>query len=301
MIEVQGLCRRFGSTLAVNDISFEVPRGQVVGLLGPNGAGKTTTMRMICGCIGATSGQVRIDGQPVSQASKETKSRIGYLPESPPLYRSMAVRDYIAFAAQIQGVQAIRPAVEQVIEQVGLGDVQHRIIGHLSKGFRQRVGLAQALVHQPELLILDEPSSGLDPAQRVEIRQLLLSLAAGERTVLLSTHILSDVEAICERVLIIHRGRMVADQPLMGNPNHHRCLEIVLARPSDRATAILESLEGVVSVQEVESDLTRFRVVIDVDIREAIVLNLAPLGLIEIRSDQNLEQSYLMHTEAVPA
>ena len=233
MIEVEGLSRSFGPTKAVDHVSFRVGRGEVVGFLGPNGAGKSTTMRMICGCIGATEGQIRIDGRDIWTAPREVKKRIGYLPESPPLYRSMSVEEYLNFAARIHGVQDIKPAVEEVLSQVGLMEVRSRIIDHLSKGYRQRVGLAQALVHAPELLILDEPTSGLDPKQRVEIRQLLSELAAGHRTVIVSTHVLSEVEALCERALIIHRGRLVADEDLRDLSSAKQSLHIELARPSD--------------------------------------------------------------------
>jgi ABC-2 type transport system ATP-binding protein len=293
---VEGLCRSFGPTTAVDDISFRVGKGEVVGFLGPNGAGKTTTMRMICGCIGATQGQIQIDGQDIMEAPHQIKARIGYLPETPPLYRTMSVQEYVAFAARIQGVTEVESATETVLSQVGLMNVRERVIGHLSKGYRQRVGLAQALVHDPELLILDEPGSGLDPAQRVEIRELLLELAAGKRTVILSTHILSEVEAVCERVLIINQGQLVADEALKSLGSGRLSHRIELARPSDRATAILETLDGVVEVEELNHSLTSFRVLVDSDIREVLALTLAPLGLVELRPETSLEQIYLRHT-----
>ena len=204
MIKVEKLSKRYGATTAVQELSFQVPKGEVVGFLGPNGAGKTTTMRIIAGSLGATEGRVTLDGQDVFENPREVKRRIGYLPEVPPLYTDMKVRDYVRFAARLKGVDDINGAAEATIDRVGLAPVAHRIIDHLSKGFRQRCGVAQALVHNPEVLILDEPYSGLDPAQRVEIRDLLKELAQEDRTVILSTHVLGDIEAMCERVVILN-------------------------------------------------------------------------------------------------
>ena len=214
MIKVEKLSKRYGATTAVQELSFQVPKGEVVGFLGPNGAGKTTTMRIIAGSLGATEGRVTLDGQDVFENPREVKRRIGYLPEVPPLYTDMKVRDYVRFAARLKGVDDINGAAEATIDRVGLAPVAHRIIDHLSKGFRQRCGVAQALVHNPEVLILDEPYSGLDPAQRVEIRDLLKELAQEDRTVILSTHVLGDIEAMCERVVILNNGKMVGQGPI---------------------------------------------------------------------------------------
>ena len=214
MIRVEHLTKRYGATTAIEDVSFEVPKGQVVGFLGPNGAGKSTTMRILTGSLGATEGRATVDGRDVFTDAREVKRRIGYLPEVPPLYPNMVVRDYVAFAGQLKGVKDPVAAAERAIARVGLGKVGHRIIEHLSKGYRQRVGLAQALVHDPEVLILDEPNSGLDPAQRVEIRDLLHDLVEDKRTIILSTHVLADIEAICRRVIIINKGRIVAEDDI---------------------------------------------------------------------------------------
>ena len=212
MIAVQGVTKRFGSLVAVNDVSFEVDRGEVVGFLGPNAAGKTTTMRMLTGTLQPDSGVVQFDGVPIETDLREAKRRVGYLPESNPLYDEMLVVEYLEYVAEIRrlrGADATR-AVRDAVEQTALDAVFFRPIGECSKGYRQRIGLAAAILHRPEILILDEPTEGLDPNQRVEIRKLIGALGA-ERTVLLSTHVMQEVEATCRRLLIIANGRLVAD------------------------------------------------------------------------------------------
>ncbi len=211
MIEVQGLTKRYGDFMAVDDISFRVERGEIVGFLGLNGAGKTTTMRMLTCYMPATSGSANIAGFDVFEQSLEVRRRIGYLPERPPLYTDMTVRSYLAYVATLSGMARgeIEDRIDAVEDRCGLADVDGRLIGHLSKGYRQRVGLAQALVHNPDVLIMDEPTSALDPAQRYEIRTLIKELAQ-DHTILLSTHILPEVEDVCERVVIINEGRVVA-------------------------------------------------------------------------------------------
>ncbi len=211
MIRVSHLTRRYGRAVAVDDLSFEIGRGEIVGFLGPNGAGKTTTMRILCGFLAATSGDVEIAGHDVHRDPIGVRRHIGYLPERCPLYSDMRVDEFLRFRAALKGVPArqMRERVEAVKEQCGLTDVGRRIIGQLSKGYCQRVGLADALVHEPELLILDEPTIGLDPTQIRQTRDLIRSLAA-RHTILLSTHILPEVEAVCRRVLILDRGRLVA-------------------------------------------------------------------------------------------
>nr|MBX2801334.1 ABC transporter ATP-binding protein [Myxococcales bacterium] len=194
MIRVEQLTKVYGATTAVEDLTFAVDRGEIVGFLGPNGAGKSTTMRMLCGSLGATRGRALIADIDVLERPREVKRLVGYLPEVPPLYPEMTVRAYLRFCAQLKSAPSPVQGVERVMEQVGLTDVAHRLIDHLSKGYRQRVGLAQALVHEPRVLVLDEPASGLDPAQRVEIRQLVRDLSQGDVTVVLSTHVLSEVE-----------------------------------------------------------------------------------------------------------
>jgi ABC-2 type transport system ATP-binding protein len=215
MIEVANLTKRFAGRTAVADISFTVARGEIVGLLGPNGAGKSTTMRILSCFLPATSGTVRVGGFDVFRDSEEVRRRIGYMPENNPLHPEMRVREYLKFRSRLKGLgfRQSRARVDVVMEQFGLTDVSRRIIGHLSKGFRQRVGLADALVHEPELIILDEPTIGLDPHQIRTVRQLIKGLAT-KHTVLISTHILPEVEMMCHRVLIMLDGRIrAADTP----------------------------------------------------------------------------------------
>jgi len=212
MISVDSVTKRYGPLTAVDGVSFEVQRGEVVGFLGPNGAGKTTTMRMLAGTLQPDGGAVRMDGRPISDDLTAARRRIGYMPENNALYTEMLVSEYLDFAAELRGLRGAdrRSALKDAIEQTGIGDVYYRPIGQLSKGYRQRVGLAAAILHRPELLILDEPTEGLDPNQRVEIRRLIRELGQ-DRTVILSTHVLAEVEATCDRLLIISRGRLVAD------------------------------------------------------------------------------------------
>src|ERR1700757_2572832 len=210
-IEVANLTKRYAGHTAVSDISFTVKRGEIVGLLGPNGAGKSTTMRILSCYLPATSGTVRVAGLDVFRNSIEVRRRIGYMPENNPLHSDMRVREYLKFRARLKGLtnQASRDRVDVVMEQCGLTEVARRIIGQLSKGYRQRVGLADALVHEPELIILDEPTIGLDPNQMRSVRQLIKNLARNH-TVLISTHILPEVEMTCSRVLILHQGKILA-------------------------------------------------------------------------------------------
>ena len=217
MIEVSHLSKRYGATMAVDDVSFTVARGEILGLLGTNGAGKTTIMRILTGYFPPSGGTARIDGLDVTTHGLEARRKVGYLPESVPLYPEMRVRDYLRFVAEINGLERRQAmgAVDGVLEEIGLTHVAHRVIGNLSKGYRQRVGIAQAVVADPPALILDEPTVGLDPAQVVDIRAYLRGLA-GRKTVILSTHILPEVAATCSQVVIIHRGRMMA----WGDPNN---------------------------------------------------------------------------------
>jgi ABC-2 type transport system ATP-binding protein len=213
MIEVRNLTKSFGDLLAIRDVSFSVARGEILGFLGPNGAGKTTTMRILTGFMPATSGTVTVDGFDVFENSFEVRRRIGYLPETPPLYIDMTVESYLQFVARIKAVPRsdLADAVARVLKTCGLADVRERLTGHLSKGYRQRVGLAQALIHDPPVLVLDEPTIGLDPRQIIEIRKLIRELA-GNRTVILSTHILPEVSQICEKVVILAAGRIALEE-----------------------------------------------------------------------------------------
>lgn len=211
MIQVENVTKRYGPKTAVRDISFEVDRGEIVGFLGPNGAGKTTTMRILTGFLPPTSGRARVGGFDVLEQPIEVKKRIGYLPETPPLYPEMEVGDYLRFVAGIKGIAKpeIGRRVASVLERTSSEDVRRTLVGKLSKGYRQRVGLAQALIHNPDVLVLDEPTSGLDPKQIIEVRGLIRDLA-GEHTIILSTHILSEVSGTCSRVIIINEGRIEA-------------------------------------------------------------------------------------------
>jgi ABC-2 type transport system ATP-binding protein len=211
MIEVSNLTKRYAGHTAVSDISFTVGRGEIVGLLGSNGAGKSTTMRILSGFMPASSGTVRVAGFDVFTHADEVRRRIGYMPENNPLHPDMRVREYLKFRARLKGLtrKQCRERIDIVTEQCGLADVSRKIIGHLSKGYRQRVGLADSLVHEPELVILDEPTIGLDPRQIRSVRQLIKDLA-GSHTVLISTHILHEVEITCNRVLILHEGKILA-------------------------------------------------------------------------------------------
>ena len=212
MIEVESLTKRYGRTTAVDGVSFRVERGEILGFLGPNGAGKTTTMRILTCYLPPTEGTARVAGYDVFSQPMEVKRRVGYLPETPPLYPDMGVRDYLDFCARIKGVPAKerKTRVGDAIERCRVGDVRDKLIAKLSKGYRQRVGLAQAILHNPDVLILDEPTAGLDPKQIIETRELIRSLA-GSHTVILSTHILPEVSMTCGRVVIINKGRVVAE------------------------------------------------------------------------------------------
>jgi len=227
MIEVANLSKRYGDLPAVRDVSFTAADGQILGFLGPNGAGKTTTMRIITGFMPATSGTVRVDGFDVFEQSTDVRRRIGYLPENPPLYNDMSAEGFLRFVARLKGVARgeIATALERVLETCGLTGVRNRLLGHLSKGFRQRVGLAQALIHDPPVLVLDEPTIGLDPRQIIDIRTLIKTLGA-KRTVVLSTHILPEVSQVCDKVVIINDGRIVVEDQL-ANLTRGRSLEEV--------------------------------------------------------------------------
>ncbi len=234
MIEVRGLTKRYRDNVAVENLHFTVDRGEIVGFLGPNGAGKSTTMRIIAGYMPATAGEVKIGGIDVFEHPIEVKRRIGYLPEIPPVYLDMTVRGYLAFVARLKGVsgQEIKPEIERVAGRAGVDHILGRLIRNVSKGYRQRVGLAQALLKSPEVLILDEPTVGLDPIQIEQVRKLIKELGDSKKhTIILSTHILSEVKATCQRIIMIAQGRIVADAPLEELENEHQApLEQIFAK-----------------------------------------------------------------------
>src|SRR5882757_2052190 len=257
MIKVEGLTKRYARTVAVNDVSFEVEKGQIVGFLGPNGAGKTTTMRILTGFLPPTAGKANVAGFDVQENPMEVKRRIGYLPETPPLYPEMEVREYLQFAGQLKGISSadIKGRADDAIGRCSLGDVRDKLIGKLSKGYRQRVGIAQAIIHNPDVLVLDEPTSGLDPKQIIEIRELLKSLS-GDHTIILSTHILSEVEHSCEQVIIISQGKLVAIDSVNNLTNRLRgsesvALEVEASDGRPNPTDVQQRLEQVSGVSRV--------------------------------------------------
>ena len=301
MIHVDQLSKTYGAVEAISDVSFKVETGAVVGLLGPNGAGKTTTMRILCGCIGATAGMATIDGQDVSLAPAAVKASIGYLPETPPLYGHMVVRDFIRFAATIKGVEDVDAATDEVIQTVGLDhDVggmpaAERIISHLSKGYQQRVGLAQALVHSPSVLVLDEPTSGLDPAQRRDLRDLLRRLAhAQNRTVILSTHVLAEVEAICDEVVVISAGRVVAQDRIDTLRGTGSVIRLRVGLPSDALVSTLSEIDHVAEV--IDQGDGRIQLTVTADVRAEVARAAAAFDLLELSQSEGLEDIYLRLT-----
>jgi ABC-2 type transport system ATP-binding protein len=266
MIKVEGLTKRYGRNVAVDNISFGVQKGQIVGFLGPNGAGKTTTMRVLTCFLPPTAGTAEVAGYDVLAAPMEVKRRIGYLPETPPLYPEMEVVEYLVFVGRLKGIGKTDLArrMDEVIERTAIGDVRTKLLGRLSKGYRQRVGLAQALIHNPDVLILDEPTAGLDPKQIIETRQLIRGLA-GDHTIILSTHILPEVEQTCEQVVIISKGKLVATDSVQNLTNRLRGSEAVAvsvdtpggAPPADQIRQKLEQVPGVSRVVFKDSRDTR--------------------------------------------
>ena len=256
MIEVQHLTKRYGRVTAVNDVSFRVERGEILGFLGPNGAGKTTTMRILTGYMPATEGKAIVAGFDVFDQPIEAKRRTGYLPESPPLYPDMSVAEYLDFVAKVKGVPSNerRERIRYVMERTRITDMAARLTGKLSKGYKQRVGLAQALIHNPDVLILDEPTAGLDPKQIIETRQLIKQLG-GDHTIILSTHILSEVSQICQRVVIINKGRVVAeDTPdnLTARLRGSETMYLQVDAAGVDATGALTNVAGVTRVAEAD-------------------------------------------------
>jgi ABC-2 type transport system ATP-binding protein len=306
-IEVERLVRTYGTHVAVDGISFTVERGQIVGFLGPNAAGKTTTMKVLTGYLAPTTGRAVVEGMDVLHDPIGVRRRIGYLPESAPIYRDMEVGDYLDFVSRVRGLARAEraAAIQRVAEQCGIADRLGQDIGSLSKGFRQRVGLAQALVHSPDILVLDEPTSGLDPNQIVEIRNLIREIGR-RKTVILSTHILSEVQATCDRVLIIHRGRIVADGSTEEISVHQRGGHLLhatfvpggVALPREVIREAVGGIPGVrrVTVVEVaEPEGVGFQVVADHDVRPDLFRLAADRGLVLVdlgREATSLEEVF---------
>ena len=309
MITVENLTKRYANKAAIDSVSFQVEKGEILGFLGPNGAGKTSTMRVITGYMPASDGTVRVDGFDVFENPLEVRRRIGYLPENPPLYLEMSVTGYLRFVAKIKGVpkEKIDFEVKRVMERVSITDVRDRIIAKLSKGYKQRVGLAQALLNDPPVLILDEPTIGLDPKQIHEVRELIKDLA-GNHTVVLSTHILPEVEQTCTRVVIINRGKIVAiDTPqnlrLQVQPAERVFIEI--QGPASEITSQLKKTPGVIEVRTVASTDGRHRFQIDGERKREIRSDLARTvvqngwGLFELQAaTMSLEEVFLELTTA---
>lgn len=238
MIEVKNLCKSYGDYKAVHDVSFSASKGQIVGFLGPNGAGKTTTIRMLSTFLPPSSGSASVAGFDVVSQADSVRERIGYLPENPPLYGEMTVREYLKFVGEIKGVPRgqLSARIDEVLERCFIADVRNKLCQHLSRGYRQRVGLAQAIIHEPEVIILDEPTSGLDPRQIIEIRQLIKSLGK-DHTVLLSTHILPEVSMVCNKVVIISRGRVVMES-MLSDLSREKSLEQVFLESVSREEVV---------------------------------------------------------------
>ncbi len=309
MITVENLTKRYAAKTAIEGMSFQVQKGEILGFLGPNGAGKTTTMRIITGFMPATDGTVRVDGFDVFDNPIDVRRRIGYLPESPPLYLEMNVAGYLRFVSKIKGVpkDRIDGEVARVMERVSITDVKERIIAKLSKGYKQRVGLAQALLNDPPVLILDEPTIGLDPKQIHEVRQLIKDLA-GSHTVVLSTHILPEVEQTCHRVIIIDRGKIVAvdtPQNLRFQLQGVERVFVEVQGPESEIVAKLRGMPGVTEVRKLEQNDGRHRFQIEGELRKDIRSDLARTivqngwGLYELQSaTMSLEDIFLKLTTA---
>lgn len=307
MIEVENLTKRYGPTLAVSDVSFQVQKGEILGFLGPNGAGKTTTMRIITGFLSPSSGRVRVAGFDVAEAPLDAKKRVGYLPENPPVYTDMTVDEYLAFVGRIKGVPRgdLRKRIGEVSEKCAIVDVQHRQIGKLSKGYRQRVGLAQALIHNPDVLILDEPTAGLDPKQIIETRELITGLA-GQHTVVLSTHILPEVSKTCQRVVVINKGTVVAvgaPEELTMRLQGYGSVLVTVEGPAPEIMSKLQAIRGVTLVEPRESLGARITLEVHTEKNHDVRAELARAivesgwGLFELKaSGMSLEDIFLKLT-----
>jgi len=269
-VKINQLTKIYGEQRAVDNLSFSVEKGEILGFLGPNGAGKTTTMKILTCFIPQTEGTAEICGYDTATSPMEVRSQIGYLPEHNPLYKDMYVREYLRFVAGLHKLSGARARVDEMIEQTGLTREQNKLIGALSKGYRQRVGLAQAMLHDPQVLILDEPTSGLDPNQLVEIRQLIKNIG-DEKTVIFSTHIMQEVQAICDRVLIINKGKAVANEKIDSLQNIISSAQTIAVEFKEKTTAaLLQQIPGVQSAQQTSDGDWKLSVDDKEDVREAI-------------------------------
>jgi gliding motility-associated transport system ATP-binding protein len=307
VIEVQGLTKRYGRTTAVDDLNFSVRKGEILGFLGPNGAGKTTTMRVLTCYLPPTLGKVHVAGYDVMVQPLEVKKRVGYLPETPPLYTDMRVKEMLGFAARIKGVprRLVKQRVEMAAEKAAVTDVLRKIVGHLSKGYRQRVGLAAALIHEPEVLVLDEPTAGLDPKQIIETRKLIQNLA-GDHTIILSTHILPEAANTCSRIMIINRGKLVAeDTPdnLTSRLQGFETMKMLVEGPADQIQETLQRVDGVNQVKPMPAQNGRVELSVETapghDARRELARAIVESGwgLLELRPmGMSLEEIFLKLT-----
>lgn len=309
MIVVENLTKRYADRAVVQDVSFHVQKGEILGFLGPNGAGKSTTMKMLTGYLTPSSGKVTIGGHDMATESLKAKALMGYMPENPPLYPEMSVTDYLAFVARLRGVEGrnVKAAVATALEKCWLTEVPHKLIGHLSKGFQQRVGLAQALIHNPPVIVLDEPTNGLDPKQIIQIRQLIRGFAQ-DHTVILSTHILPEVQNTCSRVLIINGGKVVAEGAPQQLESQLRGSRRIFAEVRASKEAVIERLGTLHGVNNLEVEASKsgsefVSVTLDtgsdVDLRERVAAEVvgAGWGLVELKSvGLSLEEIFLKLT-----
>ena len=308
MIEIQHLTKRYGNKLAVSDATFTIQKGEILGFLGRNGAGKSTTMNIITGYISASGGTVKLDGYDILEDPREVKKRIGYLPEQPPLYVDMTVNEYLKFVCAIKDVKGsrVKSHLDDITDLVGLGDVRKRLIRNLSKGYRQRVGMAQALVGNPEVVILDEPTVGLDPKQILEVRRMIRQLGE-DHTIVLSSHILPEVADVCDRLVIIHQGKIVAEDTLENlthSEEDSRRIRMRIAGGNDEIRAALERVPGVKRVDGLgsrEKDTFDYILHADgtADIRRGVFAAMAGKGfpvLIQRPMDLDLEDVFLQLT-----
>jgi len=303
LIDVQGLIRYYGEKRAISDITFHVNKGEILGLLGPNAAGKTTTMRILTCYMPPTGGTAEVGGYDILENSMDVRRIIGYLPENPPLYSDMRVDDYLDFVSKIKSIPAERRKneIDNVIEKASLGDVRHRIIGKLSKGFKQRVGLAQSLLNNPKIVILDEPTVGLDPKQIIEIRELIKNLR-GEHTVILSSHILPEIEQTCDRVVIINQGSVVAEDTVENLTNRMRGGERILLQVEAAEDALRKALQPVsdirsITIEAEHNGVLQAVVESEKDLRKDLAQHIvsANLGLLELAMDRFTLEDIFLH------
>lgn len=309
MIEVKNLSKRYGTHLAVDNVSFSIDKGEIIGFLGPNGAGKSTIMNIVTGYLSMTQGTVEIDGFDIMENPEDAKKRIGYLPEIPPLYIDMKVKEYLSFIYDLKKVKFPKgPHIEEVMRLVGLTDVSSRLIKNLSKGYRQRVGFAQALIGNPDVLILDEPTVGLDPKQIIEIRNLIAKLGKNH-TIIVSSHILSEIQAVCKRVIIINKGEMIADDTpdnLSAKLSQDKSVLVRVMGDEKDLYSMLSTVKGVASVTSLgKKEAGAYEFVVepdgDCDIRAAVSTRIAERGktLLSLANNSlSLEQIFLRLTEA---